>query len=89
MNISDMLKNLNPEQLKEGLEKISPLLSPEQKKAAKEQIENISKGDKSVLGQLSDIDIDKKDGQNQDILSMLKNNPMLVKNIASVLNKKK
>lgn len=89
MNIADMLKNLSEKDLKEGLNKISSMLTPEQRAQAEAQIENISKGDSSVLKDLSNVNIDKKDGQNQDILSVLKNNPSLIKNISALINKKK
>ena len=69
MNIQNMLSNVSPEALKQGLSKISNMLTPEQMA----QMQSLLQGnDKNAIGsQLGNLNP-------QELLSVLKQNPKMM-----------
>ena len=73
MNIQNMLSNVSPEALRQGLSKISNMLTPEQMA----QMQNLLQGnDKNALNnQLNNLNP-------QELLSVLKQNPKIMQSLA-------
>ena len=73
MNIQNMLSNVSPEALKQGLSKISNMLTPEQMA----QMQSLLQGnDKNAIGsQLGNLNP-------QELLSALKQNPKMMQSLS-------
>lgn len=73
MNFGDMLSNLNPKMLSEGLKKISPMLSDKQLFEMETAIKNLDKG--ALSEKMKTLSA-------QDLKKELENNPNLAKNLS-------
>lgn len=73
MNIQNMLSNMNPEALRQGLSKISNMLTPEQMA----QMQSLLSGNdtNAISNQLNNLNP-------QDLLSVLKQNPKMMQSLS-------
>lgn len=89
MNLEDMIKNMNPQNLKNAMNQVGKMLTPEQLKQVQQTIQQSSKGDLNrKLGHLSQADFMREMQQNPQLAKQLANNPEVMKKINEIFQKK-
>lgn len=73
MNIQNMLSNVSPEALRQGLSKISNMLTPEQMAQMQSLLQGNDRG--AINNQLNNLNP-------QELLSVLKQNPKLMQSLS-------
>ncbi|MBO5136310.1 MAG: hypothetical protein J6C17_02885 [Clostridia bacterium] len=86
MNIQNMLSNVSPETLRQGLSKISNMLTPEQMA----QMQSLLQGNNknaigSQLGNLNPQDLISVLKQNPKLMQSLSKNPQVMKTLMEIL----
>lgn len=90
MNFGDMLSNLNPKMLSEGLKKISPMLSEEQLLEMEAAIKNLDKGElNEKMRALSAQDLKKELENNPNLAKNLSKNKELMQKLTQIFEKNK
>lgn len=89
MNIEDMIKNMNPQNLRNAMDQVGKMLTPEQLKQVQQTIGKTNKGElNQKLSHLSQADFMREMQQNPQLAKQLANNPEVMKKINEIFQKK-
>ena len=89
MNIEDMIKNMNQQNLQAAIAKVGKMLTPEQLKQVQQTIQQTDKGEmKSKLNHLSQADFMRELQQNPKLAKQLASNPEVMKKINQLFGQK-
>ena len=90
MDLQNMISQMNPQMLAQGLKKISGMLSPEQMKEMEKAIKNADKGTlNQKLNSLTANDLQRELQNNPSIAKQLAQNPALMSQLNDIFKKKK
>ena len=85
MQIEDLLKNLNSQNLQSAMQQMQKMLTPEQMKQVEATIRQSNKGDLGrKLGSLSQADLEQELRNNPALAKQLKSNPDIMKKINQI-----
>lgn len=88
MNIENMLKNMNPQNLQNAMAQMGKVLTPEQLKQVQQTIQQTDKGELNrKLNHLSQADLQRELSQNPQLAKQLANNPEVIKKINQIFQK--
>ena len=88
MNIENMLKNMNPQNLQNAMAQRGKVLTPEQLKQVQQTIQQTDKGELNrKLNHLSQADLQRELSQNPQLAKQLANNPEVIKKINQIFQK--
>lgn len=88
MNIEDMIKNMNPQNLQSAIAKMGKMLTPEQLKQVQQTIQQTNKGELNrKLNHLSQADFMRELQQNPQLAKQLANNPEVMQKINQIFKK--
>lgn len=89
MNIEDMIKNMNQQNLQAAIAKVGKMLTPEQLKQVQQTIAQTDRGEmKSKLNHLSQADFMRELQQNPKLAKQLASNPEVMKKINQIFEQK-
>ena len=89
MNIEDIIKNMNQQNLQDAIAKVGKMLTPEQLKQVQQTLQKTDKGEmKSKLNHLSQADFMRELQQNPKLAKQLANNPEVMRKINQLFGQK-